>query len=337
MVRTTVGLIGLALGIAVWAQKPKTPPAGAGTAADKSGARPIPRIGFAKLLPDATFEVPKSPDWMVIDESVWVAHYPENVITRIDPKNNKVIEQVKAGRNPCAGLAAGAGSLWVPNCGDQTVTRIDLKTGKVTATFPLPVPDSEGGIAFGAGSAWAVTDKRGTLVRIDPANNQAVAEIRLPTGSFNVNFGEGAVWATSTTENVLTRIDPATNLIVETIPVGKKPRFFAVGEGAVWVLNQGDGSVSKVDVKTNKVAETIQAGTPGQGGDIALGGGSVWITVLGTPLTRIDVATNRAVQQFTGEGGDAVRFGLGSVWLTHLKGGKLWRFDPKRIEATLPE
>jgi YVTN family beta-propeller protein len=325
------------VGIVVWAQKPNAPPAGVDTASAKSAARPIPRIAFAKLSADATFEVPKSPDWMMIDESVWVSHYPENAITRIDPKTNKVVEQVKVGKNPCAGLAAGAGSLWVPNCGDQTVSRIDLKSGKVTATFALPVPDSEGGIAFGAASAWMVTDKRGTLVRIDPADNRTVAEIRLPPGSFNVNFGEGAVWATGTTENVLTRVDPATNLIVETIPVGKKPRFFAVGEGAVWVLNQGDGSVSKVDVKTNKVVGTIQTGTPGEGGDIALGGGSVWITMLGTPLTRIDITGNRAVQQFTGEGGDAVRFGLDSVWLTHLKGGKVWRIDPKRIEATLPE
>jgi len=292
-----------------------------------------PHIPLAKITPEATFDVPKAPDWIAIDESVWVSHAPEDVITRIDPKANQVVEQVKAGKRPCSGLAAGFGSLWVPNCGDQTVTRIDLKTGKVTATFAMPVPDSEGGIAAGAGSIWMVTDKKGTLSRIDPSNNKVVAEIRLPAGSFNVDFGDGAVWATSTTANVLTRVDPATNLVTETIPVGKTPRFFAIGEGAVWVLNQGDGSVSRVDLKTNKVVETIKAGVPGEGGDIAAGGGSVWVTVLAMPLTRIDPATNKVAQQFSGEGGDAVRFGLGSVWLTHLKGGKVWRFDPKRIEA----
>jgi virginiamycin B lyase len=119
--------------------------------------------------------------------------------------------------------------------------------------------------------------------------------------------------------------------------VGKTPRFFTIGEGAVWVLNQGDGSVTKVDVKTNKVTETIQAGTPGKGGDISVGGGSVWVTVFDLPLTRIDVASNKVVQQFAGAGGDAVRFGLGSVWLCDLRGGKMLRFDPKRIEATLAE
>jgi virginiamycin B lyase len=295
----------------------------------------VAKIPLTKVQAVATFDVAKAPDWMAIDESVWVSHSPENAITRIDPKTNKVVEQVKVGKNPCSGLAAGFGSLWVPNCGDQTVSRIDLKSGKVTATFAMAVPDSEGGIAAGAGSIWMAIDKKGTLARIDPADNKVVEEIRLPAGSFNVVFGEDAVWATSTKENVLTRVDPKTNLVVETIPVGKKPRFFAVGEGAVWVLNQGDGSVSRVDVKTNKVTDTIQAGVAGEGGDIAAGGGSVWVTVLALPLTRIDAATNQVAQQFSGEGGDAVRFGLGSVWLTHLKGGKVWRLDPGRIAATV--
>lgn len=305
--------------------------------AKKGIQKPGVQIAMSKLKPDAVFNVAKAPDWIAIDESVWISHYPENLVTRIDPKANKVVEQVKVGKNPCAGLAAGFGSLWVPNCGDQTVSRIDLKTAKVTATFPLPIPDSEGGIAAGAGSIWMVTDKKGTLARIDPSNNKVVAEILVPEGSFNVNFGEGSVWVTSTTKNVLTRVDPNTNLVVETITVGKTPRFFALGEGAVWVLNQGDGSVSKVDVKTNKVTETIQAGTPGQGGDITVGEGSVWITLFDLPITRIDAASNKVVQQFTGEGGDEIRFGLGSVWLCHLKGGKVWRFDPKRVEATLAE
>jgi YVTN family beta-propeller protein len=307
------------------------------TAVKKGIQKPGVQIAMAKLKPEVTFDVPQAPDWIAIDESVWISHSPANLITRIDPKANKLLEPVKVGKNPCSGLAAGFGSLWVPICGDQAITRIDLKTGKVTATFPLPVPDSEGGIATGAGSVWMVTDKKGTLARIDPDNNKVVAEIQLPEGSFNVNFGEDAVWATSTTKNLLTRVDPNTNLVVESIPVGKTPRFFAIGEGAIWVLNQGDGSVSKVDVKTNKVTETIQTGASGEGGDISAGEGSVWITVFDLPLTRIDVASNKVVQQFTGEGGDAVRFGLGSVWLCHLKGGKVWRFDPKRIEATLAE
>ena len=132
-------------------------------------------------------------------------------------------------------------------------------------------------------------------------------------------------------------MDPHTNLVVETIPVGPAPRFLATGEGSVWTLNQGDGSVSRIDPKTNKVVATIEVGVPGEGGDIAVGEGSVWVTSFEFPLSRIDPAPNKVVQQFAGQGGDAVRVGQGSVWLTDLKGQQLWRIDPRRIEATLAE
>jgi YVTN family beta-propeller protein len=107
-----------------------------------------------------------------------------------------------------------------------------------------------------------------------------------------------------------------------------------VGEGAVWTLNQGDGSVSRIDPKTNKVAAKIDVGVPGEGGDIAAGEGSVWVTSFEFPISRIDPASNRVVQQFAGEGGDAIRTGLGSIWLSNLKQQNVWRIDPKRIEAT---
>jgi YVTN family beta-propeller protein len=144
------------------------------------------------------------------------------------------------------------------------------------------------------------------------------------------------VWATSSDHDTVSRIDPQTNLVVETIAVGKGPRFIAAGAGAVWTLNQGDGSVSRIDPATNKVAATIDVGVPGGGGEIAAGEGSVWVTAFEFPLSRIDPSTNTVVQQFYGKGGDAVRVGLGSVWLSNLAAGNVWRLDPRRIEATLP-
>jgi len=217
------------------------------------------------------------------------------------------------------------------------VTRVDLKTGEVTATIRTGIGNSEGSIVAGAGSIWVTTDAKGTLARVDPATNTVVAEIYVAPGSYGLAFGEDAVWVTSTEKNTVTRIDPQTNLVVETIPVGKAPRFIAAGAGAVWSLNQGDGSVSRIDPKTNKVVATIDVGVPGQGGDIAVGEGSVWVTSFEFPLSRIDPATNTVVQQFAGKGGDAVRVGLGSVWLSNLEAGTVWRIDPRRVEATLPE
>jgi YVTN family beta-propeller protein len=292
------------------------------------------RIPIEKLVPDAVFEVPGAPDWLAVDEQVWVSSAPKNTVARLCPKSNTVMALIDVGQAPGCGLAAGAGSLWVPNCGDDTISRIDLKTGAVTATFPLHVGDSEGGIAFGAGSVWMMTDAKGTLARIDPANNRVVAEIYVAVGSYTVAFGENSVFVTSTEKNLLTRVDPQTNLVLETIPVGKQPRFLAIGEGSVWTLNQGDGSISRVDLKTNKVVATIECGIPGGGGEIAVGEGSVWATSFQYPITRIDPASNQVVQQFFGPGGDSIRVGHGSVWLSNLRAQNVWRIDPRRIEAT---
>jgi YVTN family beta-propeller protein len=182
-----------------------------------------------------------------------------------------------------------------------------------------------------------MTDAKGTLGRFDPTTNKLVAEIYVASGSFGLAFGDDAVWVTSTEHDLVTRVDPHTNLSVETIAVGKSPRFIAVGEGAVWTLNQGDGTVSRIDPKTNKVVATIDVGVPGEGGDISAGEGSVWVTSFDYPISRIDPATNEVVQQFVGKGGDAIRVGGGSVWLSNLEAGNVWRLDPRRVEATLAE
>jgi YVTN family beta-propeller protein len=305
--------------------------------AQKPGVKtPGVQIPITVLKPETVYEVHGAPDWIAIDESVWISNMPKDSVARLDPKSNKV-EVIATGKKPCSGLASGFGSLWVPNCGDQTMSRVDLKTGKVTATFPIHIADSEGGIAIGAESVWMLTDKKGTLARIDPANNKVVAEIYVSSGSYAVAFGEGAVWVTSTDANVVNRVDPKTNLVAATIPVGKNPRFLTVGEGAVWTLNQGDGNITRIDPKTNTVAATIEAGIPGEGGEIATGEGSVWVTMPEFPITRIDPATNKVVQQFKGEGGDAIRVGLGFVWLSNYHKNSVWKIDPKRIAATLSE
>ena len=118
-----------------------------------------------------------------------------------------------------------------------------------------------------------------------------------------------------------------------------EPEGVAVSADGRWVYVTAEtsNSVSVIDTRTNKVVATIEAGIPGNGGEIAVGEGSVWVTSFEYPITRIDAGSNKVVQQFYGDGGDAIRFGLGSVWLSNLRAANVWRLDPKRIVATLPE
>ena len=44
------------------------------------------KIPIERLEASAVFEVPGSPDWIAIDEAVWISNEPRNTVTRLDPR-----------------------------------------------------------------------------------------------------------------------------------------------------------------------------------------------------------------------------------------------------------
>jgi virginiamycin B lyase len=172
---------------------------------------------------------------------------------------------------------------------------------------------------------WLVADSHGKLLRIDPALNRVEGQVTLAAGSFVPVVGAGAVWVSSTTHDLVSRVRPRDLKVVAEIPVGKSPHFLACTETDVWVLNQGHGTVSRIDIASNQVTATIDAGVPGPGGDIAVGEGFVWVTIIDVPLTQIDPATNKVVAQYVGNGGDALRIGHGAVWMCSFFLQEVWR------------
>jgi virginiamycin B lyase len=296
-----------------------------------SGSPSAQKREMTAFQPDATFNLGGDPDWMAVaEDAVWVSTSSLNRVTELKAPTNTVGFSV-AVNDPCSGLVAAFGSLWIPSCGDHSLLRANLETGEVEAMIAAAAADSEGCIAAGAGSIWLATDKKGTLARIDPRSNSVRATILVPSGSYCPVFADEFIWVTSFEHSVLSKVDPGTNRVVAQIRVGKNPRFATSGAGAVWSLNQGDGTVSRVDTRTSKVVATIKAGLAGHGGEITFGFGSVWVTLIGIPVTRIDAATNSLLRQWQGDGGDSIRAGLGTVWLTHIKAGLVWRISPEKL------
>jgi virginiamycin B lyase len=283
------------------------------------------------LRPQATFTVKGTPDWMAVaQDSVWVTSSAANLVSQLRATDNQPGLTIPVNK-PCSGLAIGFGSIWIPGCGQGNIIRADLSTGTIQAVIPIGPADSEGGITIGAGSVWLMTDPSGVLSRIDPATNSVIATIPIPPGSFCPLFAEGFVWITSTDNNVLTKVDPSINKVVLQIPVGKKPRFLTFGADSIWTLNQGDGTITRVSTKANQRIADISAQLPGHGGEIAFGFGSVWATMPNKPITRIDATTSTIISQWIGAGGDSIRTGLGSVWLTDYNTGKIWRLSPESL------
>src|SRR5688572_28959047 len=333
------------------------------------GATPTPapppiKLALTSLKPEAVIEGGGDARMTVTPDAVWITNRSTGAVRKIDPKTNTSSVSLatgSAGKGPCQPLVSAFRSLWVAFCDSRGLYRFEPPPDPSAAAKPAidkpgtdkPATDkpaeekksagpvaveirAAGPLATGTGSLWMITDTAGTLARIDPETNAVVAEISVPAGVTAMAFGMGAVWVTSSADNTLTRVNAATNVVEEAIKVGRGPVSVAVGEGSVWTMNGGDGTVSRIDPKTNKVTETIKSGVAGASGTIVVGEGSVWLSASGTPLTRIDPAANRMVQQFSGPGGGSLAIGLKSLWFGATPAA-IWRVDPRRVEATRPK
>ena len=250
----------------------------------------------------------------------------------------EAVEPVPAANQSCASPQRGFGSDWVLNCSEGTLSRLDTKTGSVSKTVKTgAAAKARAGLAVSSDSLWAFTDDKTTLSRIDPAGNTIVAEMRLPAGCNSIVFGEASLWVTCPAESRVLRIDPILNTVSQRIQVSAEPFAIAVGEGSIWAYCKKEGRVERIDPKTNKVSKTIELGVPNADGDIAAGEGSVWVSMPGFPISRIDPKTEKVVQQFVGEGGGLIKTSPGTVVLTNIKQSTIWRLDPRRILATLAE
>jgi DNA-binding beta-propeller fold protein YncE len=307
--RVAAGLVSLGLIGGAASGAPTQPPA------------PVPTPIATRAV--ATLKIPGSADFLAADgRDVWVtneARVDKLVLGQAAPVSSIAMPA------PCGAMVTAFGALWVADCREAAVFRIDLKTPKVVARVRtgLADPDGELSLAAGAGSVWVLSDRKGVLSRIDAATDRVTATIPVAPESFAAVFGFGAVWITNTRPAVASaggsvqRIDPAINRVVATIPVGPTPRFLAAGEGGVWTLNQGDGSVSRIDPRRNAVTASIGTAMAGTGGDVATGGGRVWVRGKTMLLASIDAKTNALVEGFGPPAGSgAVRVAGDLVWVT---------------------
>ena len=295
------------------------------------------RIPFSDLKSELEWKPAGGPAWIAMADSILIPS--KDGLSRIDPKTkeSKFGEPIGGLKEPCGGLVNAFSAWWVPNCGEGTLVRLDPKSGKVTAKIATGAGNARIGIAATADSVWMLTDARGTLSRIDPVQNAVVAEFRVYADCNSLIFGETSLWLTCPSENLVLRVNPQTNLVDKSIEVAAAPMAVVAGESSIWVLGGKDGKVDRIDPKTNKVTKTIELGAPAAGGAMAFGEGSLWVSMPGFPITRIDPESEKVAQQFYGEGGGFLLTTQKSLWLAEPAEGKLLRLDTRRIAATLAE
>ena len=305
-----------------------TPPA---STSPKSSATPVATQAIGGTTQDVEVAGAKrigqgdGPDWVTMAAgSAWVA-------TGVGIQQYDGATGAPGSRVPvfgvCLAMDTGFASLWVGDCDAHALVRVDPATARITSTIVLPVDgiQEESSIAAGEGAVWVVSTAA-SLVKVDPTSGKVVGQSDLPPGAAAARAGLGSVWVTVSAGNSLLRIDPADGTVRATIPVGRYPRFLAVGADAVWVMDQADGAVTRVD-RTGKVVATIKVSPdPIDGGDIAVGGGFVWVRISSALVAKVDPATNAVVATYgppSGSGGVAAD--ASAAWITAHDVSAVWR------------
>jgi DNA-binding beta-propeller fold protein YncE len=185
---------------------------------------------------------------------------------------------------------------------------------------------------------------RSTVSDAREAHASAVeARIRLPDPGFRLATGAGSVWVlTRAPKPAVWRVDPHSNEVVgKPTPLPVDPWDLAVGFGSVWVAPNGaDGRITRIDARSGRITGRISARPIYFGGEIAVGGGYVWIGndderyMRGSTVSKIDPATNKLVGEPIALGSpQSLAYGAGALWdADHA--GWLVKIDPSTLEVS---
>ena len=280
--------------------------------------------------------VTASPDFLCTSgDDAWFIDNGNSGIEKISASADTPVLKIFV-KDACGAPVSGFGALWVISCSERCLYKLQENTGQLLAKIPTGLSDVSGetSLAAGGGSVWILSDSAGVLSRINPGTNRVEARIKVSPGSVALCVGFGAIWVSDRVHNQVQRVDLKSNLLTGSIAVGKNPRFLAAGEGAVWTLDQGAGTVTRIDPGTRQVTATIDVQAPGGGGDIAAGGGRIWVvsTNPSRPLQCIDPRLNRVTRIYASQGSQgpqartdgAVRSSVPYIWISNLYLKTVW-------------
>lgn len=247
-----------------------------------------------------------------------------NRLLRIDAADNRIVEvELEGGTTRQRAVAAGEGAVWIADAGKGGIFKIDPRTNAVVALFSAPMLSSQGTIGVGEGAVWVLTaeDAEKTMTRLNAASGAVEAKISLPAPGAGVEVAYGSVWVTNPIEGELYRVDVKTNALVSTTKLRQGPRYLTSGADSIWVLNSGDATVQRVDGRTAEVTATIAPTKGATKGDLAYGGGYVWLSSpRAGAILQIDPGSNRVIYSDVSRAAygcmdRGIRYGSGSLWV----------------------
>jgi streptogramin lyase len=193
------------------------------------------------------------------------------------------------------------------------------------------------GLAYGDGTIWVATLGGGGVYRIDIVTGAIVANIATVGDAWDVVYAFGDAWVSHGSipgfgRPSLSRIDPATNTITTTIAIGGDTYNLAADSSYVWLVAfNPTGRTYRIDPVTNTTA-----GFYADGGNLALGAGSVWLSqYLAKQIVRFDAsALTLQATIATTNNPTYLDFAFNDLWITAENSGAGFPSTVERIDTS---
>lgn len=322
---------------------PATSPVGTATPGPSAGPsaagtpRPTP-IPVATGLPlgdrlVASISVASAPCALAVDSSsAWVTSNRTNVLERIDPATNAVVDRLTVDTGPC-GIAIGSdGRIWIAALGAGTVVAVDPATLEITNRVEDVGPQLWD-LKAGFDSIWVTDRNAKAVLRIDPATAEIQATIAVGSRPSGLAVMPEGVWVSDDIDGKVRRIDPATNAVAATTDIAGAPVWFA-DDGASSLLIAAQGAQAVVVLDPGSGAAGTSIGGWSQPLDGTVVGSQAWIPegsgrrvgvvdlAGGATAEPVRYALDGAVNPFVAEPA------FGDVWVLDFGGTVIWRIRP---------
>ncbi len=263
---------------------------------------------------------------------IWITNPDENVVQCFNHLQAAPIYATPVAK--AAGVPVYAfASIWVASLSEQAIYRIHPETGTILAVIETGLGDLTGEFSLAASpqGVWVVC-ANGKLCMIDPVQAKVTTTLTVAPDSYNLTYGDGALWLSNQSQDSVQRIDVHHLDTQQYIAVGKKPVFLAYAEQAVFTLNQSDGTVSKIDTLLNTCVTTVQLPeqAKGDGGDITVSHGKVWVRTTHILLIQLDAKSLQIEKIYSHDiaaGSGAVCAQNNLLWISAHDIDKLWAID----------
>jgi serine/threonine-protein kinase len=252
-----------------------------------------------------------------------------SALNLVDARTHRVLKSVGIGNQvPVADTSWDTvftkRAAWVLIGSQQRLVRVDLRTRKVTE-YKAFRNWYAGAITSTPDRVWVAQDSGPELREFDADTGKILHTMTIQGGESDsgIAYGAGSLWLNS--GNGVARVDPRTGRITHQFRVaGISSMRIVFADRVVYAARQGNGFVVKID----PVANRMTPATPLHGWvtDLAVGGGSVWVSIVPGGVYRLDAA-NLAVQQTLSVGADPeqIAFGGHALWITDPSAGNVSR------------